>query len=134
MKRSNIVLFAACLGLICFATAAAPAGYRLLCKISLGAAPSGGEYFDCIMVDSAARRLFLSHGTVLDADKFTPLGTISGGLKRDHGIALVPEVSRGFITDGDTGLVIMFDLKTLKSTGQIKAEKGRRFHSVRPLV
>jgi hypothetical protein len=109
MKPNKILLFAACLGLICLAAAAAPAAYHLLHKISLGAAPGGGEYFDYITVDS------------------TPLGTISGGLKRDHGVALVPDLGRGFITDGETGQVTMFDLKTLKSTGQIKAEKDADF-------
>ena len=127
MKRRNIVFVAACLSLV--GLAAAP-GYHLLRKISLGAAPGGGEYFDYITVDPAERRLYLSHGTevqVLDADKFTLLGTITGGLKRDHGIALVPDAGRGFISDGDTGQVTMFDLKTLKSTGQIKAEKDADF-------
>ena len=127
MKRRNIVFVAACLSLV--GLAAAP-GYHLLRKISLGAAPGGGEYFDYVTVDPAARRLYLSHGTevqVLDADKFTLLGTITGGLKRDHGIALVPDAGRGFISDGDTGQVTMFDLKTLKSTGQIKAEKDADF-------
>src|SRR6516225_10034340 len=105
MKPNKILLFAACLGLICLAAAAAPAAYHLLHKISLGAAPGGGEYFDYITVDS------------------TPLGTISGGLKRDHGVALVPDLGRGFITDGETGQVTMFDLKTLKALGPIKADK-----------
>ena len=30
------------------------------------------------------------------------------------------DAGRGFITDGDTGQVTMFDLKTLKILGQIK--------------
>src|SRR5713101_8570038 len=51
--------------------AAAP-GYHLLKKYSFGAAEgSTREYFDYITVDSAARRVYLSHGTeikVIDAD------------------------------------------------------------------
>src|SRR5215467_14024961 len=100
-------------------------GYHLLKKIPLGAAEGGGEYFDYITVDSAARRLYLSHGTevkVLDADTGAAIGNITG-LKRDHGIALVPELGRGFITDGETGQVVIFDLKSLKTTGQIKADQ-----------
>src|SRR6516164_10733315 len=118
MKGRDILWFA-------IAATPAPVGYHLLKKIPLGAAEGGGEYFDYITVDSAARRLYLSHGTevkVLDADSLAMVGNITG-LKRDHGIALVPEVGRGFITDGDAAQIIMFDLKTLKTVGAIKGEK-----------
>jgi YVTN family beta-propeller protein len=99
-------------------------GYHLLKKIPLGAAASGPEYFDYITVDPAARRLYLAHGTevnVLDADTFAVLGNITG-LKKDHGVALVPELGRGFISDGDAGQAVIFDLKTFKIIGQVKAE------------
>jgi YVTN family beta-propeller protein len=69
--------------------------------------------------------VYLSHGTeieVLDADSSSVLGKI-GGLKRDHGVALVPELNRGFITDGDAGQAVIFDLKTLKTIGQVKADR-----------
>ena len=127
MNGRDIIPWSVGIALFWLAVAATPApiGYRLLKKIPLGAAEGGGEYFDYITVDSAARRLYLSHGTevkVLDADSFAVLGNITG-LKRDHGIALVPDLGRGFITDGDAAQVIMFDLKTLKTIGQIKGEK-----------
>ena len=99
--------------------------YRLLKKIPLAAAEGGGEYFDYITVDSAARRVYLSHGTeieVLDADTGVVAGKITG-MKRDHGVALAPDLGRGFISDGDLGQVILFDLKTLKKTGQVKADE-----------
>ena len=88
-----------CIWTLCaFVPAAAPAGsYHLLKKIPLGAAEGGGEYFDYITVDPAARRVYLSHGTeikVLDADNYAVLGTITG-FKRDHGVAVVPELGRG---------------------------------------
>jgi len=128
MKRRNIVFSAAGVGLAWLALSAAPAssGYHLLKKIPLGAAPGGGEYFDYITVDAAARRLYLSHGTevqVLDADSGAVVGTITGGFQRNHGVALVPELGEGFISDGELGAAVMFDLKTLKTTGQVKAEK-----------
>src|SRR4029077_74853 len=75
-------------------------------------------------VDAAARRAYLSHGTeivVLNADTGASVGKITG-MKRNHGVALVPELDRGFITDGDAAQVLMFDLKTLKITGTIKGE------------
>jgi hypothetical protein len=89
-------------------------GYHLLRKVPLGAALGGGEYFDYITFDPAARRVFLSHGTevqVLNADSDAVVGTITG-LKRDHGVALVPELNRSFVTDGDAGQVVIFDLKS----------------------
>lgn len=104
------------------ALAATGTGYHLLKKIPLGAAPGGGEYFDYITVDAAARRVYLSHGAevkVLDADSFAVVGTISG-LKRCHGIVIVPELGKGFITDGDAAKVVVFDPKTLKLTSEIK--------------
>src|SRR5882724_401748 len=118
------------LSLLCFAmlgaiTLASPAGpgYHLIKKVPLGAAPGGAEYFDYVTVDSAARRVYLSHGAevkVLDADSFSVVGTISG-LKRCHGVVVLPELGKGFITDGDAAAVAVFDLKTLKITGQIKS-------------
>src|SRR5205823_1699261 len=105
---------------------AATNGYHLLKKYSFGAAEgSTREYFDYITVDSAARRVYLSHGTeikVIDADNGSVVGTI-GGLKQTHGVAVASEFGRGFITDGAQGKVIIFDLKTLRVTGEAKADK-----------
>jgi len=104
---------------------AATNGYHLLKKYSLGAAEgSTREYFDYISVDSAARRVYLSHGTeikVIDADSGALIANIAG-LKQDHGVALASEFGRGFISDGAQGKVIIFDLKTLKVTGEAKAD------------
>src|SRR3979409_2553745 len=114
------LVFFALLGAV--AMAAPGTGYHLLKKIPLGGAPGGGEYFDYVTVDSAARRVYLSHGAevkVLDADNFSVVGSISG-LKRCHGILVLPELGKGFITDGDAAKVAVFDLKSLKITGEIK--------------
>ena len=92
---------------------AAPGNYHLLKKIPLGAAPGGGEYFDYITVDSAARRVYLSHGTevkVVDADSGDLVGTMTG-FKRCHGVALVKDVGKGFITDGDAAKVFVSILR-----------------------
>ncbi len=103
---------------------AASGSYHLLKKVPLGAAPGGGEYFDYITVDAVARRVYLSHGTevkVVDADSGALVGTI-GGLKRCHGVVLVKDVGKGFITDGDAAKVFIFDIASLKVTGEIKSE------------
>jgi DNA-binding beta-propeller fold protein YncE len=105
---------------------AATSKYQLLNKYSFGAADGATrEYFDYITVDSAARRVYISHGTeikVIDADSGALIGNITG-LKQDHGVAIATEFSRGFISDGAQGKVIIFDLKTLKVTGEAKADK-----------
>jgi DNA-binding beta-propeller fold protein YncE len=101
-------------------------GYHLLKKYPLGAAEgSTREYFDYITVDSSARRVYLSHGTeikVIDADSGALIGNIAG-LKQDHGVAVAEEFGRGFISDGGSGKVVIFDLKTLKVTGDVKADE-----------
>src|SRR5467141_4208935 len=125
MKKFILFLSLACFALHGGIALARPAGpdYHLIKKVSLGAAPGGGEYFDYVTVDSAARRVYISHGAevkVLDADNFSIVGTISG-LKRCHGVAVVPELGKGFITDGDAASVVVFDMKSLKKTGEIKS-------------
>src|SRR5258707_1062953 len=100
--------------------AAAP-GYHLLKKYSFGAAEGATrEYFDYITVDSAARRVYLSHGTeikVIDADSGALITNITG-LKQDHGVAVASEFGRGFISDGAQGKAIIFDLQSLKVAGE----------------
>lgn len=97
--------------------------YHLLKKVPLSATP-GGEYFDYVYVDSAARRVYASHGTevaVVDADSGAQVGTIAG-MKRCHGIALDKELGKGFITDGTAAEIVVFDIASLKVTGRIKGE------------
>src|SRR6266700_7390529 len=129
MKSLNLarsVVASRCLLLGAYVLAFQPAAsYHLLKKVSLGAAEGGGEYSDYISFDAAARRVYLSHGTevkVVEADSGAVVGNITG-LKRDHGVALVPELGRGFISDGDAGQVVIFDMKTLKTVGRVKSEK-----------
>lgn len=97
-------------------------GYHLLKKYDLGAAPGGKEYWDYITFDAAARHLYISHNTevkVVDADSGAIVGSIPD-LKRVHGIALVSQLGRGFLSDGGADEVVVFDIKTLKVTGHIK--------------
>jgi hypothetical protein len=105
---------------------AATIGYHLLKKYSFGAAEgSTREYFDYITIDSAARRVYISHGTeikVIDADTGALIGNITG-LKQDHGVAVASEFGRGFISDGAQGKVIIFDLKNFTVVGEAKADK-----------
>lgn len=108
-----------------FVHAQTSSGYHLLKTIPLGTAPGGGEYFDYLTFDPASGHVFASHGTevrVVDAKTGKEVGDITG-LKRDHGVVLVPGVNRGFISDGEAAEVAVFDTKTLKITTRVKAEK-----------
>lgn len=130
MKSSQVSRSPALVSLMLVAALAiaipAKGGYHLLTKYTFGPAEgSTREYFDYITVDPSARRVYLSHGTeikVIDADTGKLIGNITG-LKQDHGVALAHEFGRGFITDGAEGKVVIFDLKTLKPTGEAKADK-----------
>ncbi len=129
MKTSGLGRFAFCLcvpllGMLALASPPT-GGYHLLKKIPLSAAPGGGEYFDYITVDAGARRVYFSHGTevkVLDADSAAVVGAISG-LQRCHGVAVVNELGKGFITDGAAAKVVIFDLASFQVTGEVKTEK-----------
>ena len=99
----------------------AAGNYQLLKKVPV---PGDGGW-DYLTLDAAARRLYVSHGTevnVLDADAGTVVGKI-GGTAGVHGIALVPEINRGFISNGQTNDVLVFDLKTLETVSRLPAGK-----------
>src|SRR3989475_6132578 len=129
MKISGLVRLGGCLSCLLLgilALASPPAGhYHLLKKVPLGPAPGGGrEYFDYLTVDSQARRVYASHGTevkVADADSGAVVGTISG-LKQCHGIVLVEELGKGFISDGGAGKTGNFDMASQKGTGRGKGQ------------
>lgn len=86
----------------------------------------GNEGWDYLLVDSDARRVYISHGSrvvVIDADTYATVGEISD-TQGVHGIALAPELGRGFTSNGRTSTASMFDLKTLKAIGTVKTGKN----------
>jgi len=84
----------------------------------------GGEGgWDYMTVDSQNHRLYIprsTHTMVIDADSGNTIADIPGQ-KHNHGVALVPEKGRGFITDGE-GSIVIFDLKTNAVLGTIAAK------------
>ena len=97
--------------------AAGPSGYRVEKTIRIGG--EGG--WDYTTTDSAARRIYVSHGThvvVFDADTQEKVGDIPD-TQGVHGIAVAPDFARGFVSNGRTNNVTMFDLKSLKTLGLI---------------
>jgi DNA-binding beta-propeller fold protein YncE len=93
-------------------------GYHLLKKYVLG----GDGRWDYITFDGDAHRLYISRSThvmVVDADSGAIIGDIpnTSGV---HGIAIATEFGKGFTSNGRDASVTIFDLKTLKSLGQVK--------------
>ena len=95
--------------------------YKVLRKVHL----EGDGGWDCLAVDSMARRVYVTHDKmveVLDADSLKKVGTIEG-IQRAHGVVLASEFNRGYATSGEDGKVLVFDLKTLKLVAKLDAQK-----------
>ena len=98
------------------ALAAAGAGYHVARTYKLGG--EGG--WDYLTADASARRLYISRGThviVLDLDSGKTVGDIPE-TQGVHGIALAPDLGRGFTSNGREGTVTIFDIQTLKPIGE----------------
>ena len=99
-----------------------------------GGAPSGDAFviqrqftlggpggWDYLTVDSSARRLFIAR-----ADRVLVMSTVDGSLLATipdtegvHGIALAPELGKGFASNGRADTVTVFELKSLEATNTI---------------
>jgi len=117
---NNSVLFAACVaGLVVGGTPALAAPYRVADKLPLG----GDGKWDNPSIDSTTQRLYLSRAThVVIVD--TQTGHIAGDIADTpgvHGIALAPELGRGYISLGKSDRVKIFDLKTLDVVATVEA-------------
>src|SRR5437868_8731424 len=97
--------------------AAANQPYQFLTEIPIGG--EGG--WDILTVDSAASRLYLSHATkvvVVDLNKNAVVGEIAD-TPGVHGFVAVPELQRGFSSNGKESKSSVVDLKTLKTFSKI---------------
>jgi YVTN family beta-propeller protein len=84
--------------------------------------PIGGEGgWDILTIDSTANRLYLSHATkvvVVDLNKNAVAGEIAD-TPGVHGFVAVPELQRGFSSNGKEAKSSVVDLKTLKTVSKI---------------
>ncbi len=99
------------------ATATGP--YRVVKTFRIGG--EGG--WDYLTVDPQRQLLYVprtTHTMVIDAKSGKTVADIPGQ-QRNHGVALVSSVGRGFISDGQDASVVIFDLKTYKVLGKVKA-------------
>jgi len=119
MTRSRIALIAILItSCVLVVVAQSAPGYRVLQTWKLGG--EGG--WDYLKVDSEARRLYISRATkvvVLDIETGKRVGEIAD-TPGVHGVALVPEIGKGFTSNGREDTVSVFDLQTLKTLNKIK--------------
>ena len=84
----------------------------------------GPGAWDYLSVDPASHRLFVArttHTMVVDAQSGKVIADIPGQ-EEAHGVALVPAVGRGFISDGGgQGSIVIFDLATYAVLGRLPA-------------
>lgn len=116
MKPSRFFLLALLLTSF-YAVAQSAPHYRQVNKFVLGG--SGG--WDDLLYDADSDRLFITRGTrvlVVDPSTGKQVGEILAN--GAHGVALVHDKNRGFISNGRTGTVTIFDLTTLQPTGEVK--------------
>jgi len=106
-----------CMSAVVMTTPAAGA-YRLIQTISV----AGDEGWDHPTIDSAARRLYVTHGThvvVIDIESGKLVGKIDD-TPGVHFTVIDPELGRGFISNGGAaGRLTIFDTKTLATIGQV---------------
>jgi DNA-binding beta-propeller fold protein YncE len=100
------------------ARAEASPGYHIAHEVSL----PGDEGWDTLAFEQGGHRLFVSHGTrvlVVDTDTLKVVGEIAD-TPGVHGIALAPDLGRGYISAGRANTIVVFDLKTLARLKEIK--------------
>ena len=110
------------LGFVAVSTAfAQPSSYRITHTYPLG----GEGRWDYVVPDPATHRLFIARQTrvmVVDQDSGKLLGEITG-IDGAHGTAVVNDSGHGFVTSGNDGTVVMFDLKSYKALSRIPASE-----------
>jgi DNA-binding beta-propeller fold protein YncE len=113
-------LFVVCVALATGVGFAADAGtpeYKLAATYKIGG-DGGWDYATLHSGELYVTRV--THTMVIEVSTGKVVADISGQ-KKSHGVALVPEVRRGFISDGGSGSVLIFDVKTHAVLGSVPA-------------
>jgi YVTN family beta-propeller protein len=117
--RNSAIMAGVALSFFAVPAAHAQKSYAIQDKWAVGG--EGG--WDYLTADSAAHRLYVTHGPrveVLDATTGKSIGAITG-LKGTHGVALDTTGKFGYISDGGGNAVIVFDRESLKTVASIPA-------------
>jgi len=92
--------------------------YHLAHEVPL---PGDGGWDD-LTFEQGGHRLFIAHGTevqVVDTETLTLAGTVAE-TPGVHGIALAPDLGRGYVSAGRANSIVVFDLKTLARLKEIE--------------
>jgi YVTN family beta-propeller protein len=93
--------------------------YKIVDQWKIG----GTGAWDYLLADSAAHRLYVTHGPrveVVDTQTGKVIGAITG-LKGTHGVALDAAGRYGYISDGQANDVVVFDRQTLAMIDTVPA-------------
>lgn len=96
---------------------AADPHYKLLKEIPIG----GGSGWDYLSADAVGRRLYVTHRTkivVIDMDQDKIVGEIAD-TPGVHGFVAVPDLKRGFSSNGQENKSSVVDLATLKTLSKV---------------
>lgn len=126
MNRFNLSAIILAVGILAAgphpAAGEAADGYHVAKTIHVG----GEGRWDYVNIDPRTKMLYVprqSHTQVINAQT----GAILGDLKDTpgvHGVALAPDLDRGFTSNGQGKSVTVFDLKTLNVLGTVPAGEG----------
>jgi DNA-binding beta-propeller fold protein YncE len=116
--RAWFTAFAFVILVVCAVEAAGKPTYKIAARYQ----PGGEGGWDALSVDPAGGRLYLSRSTrvqVLDLEGGKLIGEIPN-TPGVHGVAIAPELHRGFTSNGRDSSVTVFDLKTLAVLSRIQ--------------
>ena len=97
-------------------------GYHLSKSIHI----DGNGSWDYLIADSKTRQLYVTHSdtiSVINMDSGKVVGEI-GGLSRAHGVAVVDALGLGYISNGGSDKITIFDLKNLEIKASLPAGKN----------
>jgi DNA-binding beta-propeller fold protein YncE len=118
--RASLAVFIGMLCLQALPAHAADPQYKLLKEIPIG----GGGGWDYLSAEPTMHRLYVSHGTkvvVIDTAQDKVIGEITD-TPGVHGFVAVPDLKRGFSSNGQENKVSIVDLDSLKTTEKVTTE------------
>ena len=123
LSKSRLQIFPATVVALAAVILATPAVGRPQYRVTGTLALPGEGGWDDMTFDAAGHRLFIAHATrvdVVDTDRLSRIGEIAD-TPGVHGIALAPDLGRGYASAGAAGTIVVFDLKTLARLKDIKS-------------